>query len=89
MEDDYSALQERLGTLPDKLSYSIMVGGTPAPVSVGTPPLEGIGCLTSGSGTGCQAEAAPQGWSGSPPPTARGSSGRSLPLLSRLTRTGP
>ncbi|EPQ11048.1 Unconventional prefoldin RPB5 interactor, partial [Myotis brandtii] len=25
VEDDYSALQERLGTLPDKLSYSIMV----------------------------------------------------------------
>lgn len=26
VEDDYGALQERLGTLPDKLSYSIMVG---------------------------------------------------------------
>lgn len=26
MDDDYSALQERLGTLPDKLSYDIMVG---------------------------------------------------------------
>lgn len=26
MDDDYSALQERLGTLPDRLSYDIMVG---------------------------------------------------------------
>lgn len=26
MESDYEALQERLNTLPDKLSYDIMVG---------------------------------------------------------------
>lgn len=31
VDDDYSALQERLGTLPDKLSYNIMVGHVSSP----------------------------------------------------------
>lgn len=31
MDDDYRALQERLGALPDKLSYSVMVRARPRP----------------------------------------------------------